>query len=121
MAGRPPIFDNEDELQLKIDNFFEVCTETEERPTVTGLALHLGFEGKQSLYDYRDNKNRPEFSYPIKKALTRIEYELEKRLENNSVAGVIFALKNMGWKDKTETALTGADGGPIQVTGMEIK
>jgi hypothetical protein len=74
---------------------------------VTGLALFLGFESKQSLYDYRD-KEGGQFTYPIKRALTKIEYELEKRLENNSVAGVIFGLKNMGWSDKTDINHSGS-------------
>ena len=64
----------------------------------------LGFASKQSLYDYEKDER---FSYPIKRALTMIECELEKRLENQSVSGIIFALKNMGWTDKTQTELSG--------------
>lgn len=99
-AGRPRIYDNKDELSQECEGYFDLCRKEEERPTVTGLALHLGFASKQSLYDYEKND---QFSYPIKKSLTRIENALEKRLENNSVTGIIFALKNMGWKDKIET------------------
>lgn len=114
VTGRPPIFSDPNELQLKIDGFFLACTEAKERPTVTGLTLHLGFADKSTLYDYRDKENT-DFSHPIKKALTKIENELEKRLENNSVAGIIFALKNMGWKDKQETEHSGSiDTRPIQ-------
>ena len=108
-AGRPPIYTDPEELELKIEGFFIACEELEERPTVTGLTLHLGFADKSTLYDYRDKEN-PEFSHPIKKALTRIEHALEKRLENNSVAGIIFGLKNMGWKDKQETEHSGEMG-----------
>ena len=36
-----------------------------------------------------------------------IECELEKRLENQSVSGIIFALKNMGWTDKVQTEHSG--------------
>ena len=36
-----------------------------------------------------------------------IECELEKRLENQSVSGIIFALKNMGWTDKVQNELSG--------------
>lgn len=102
--ARPRIYDSEIELQDEILKYFEQTKKTNERPTVTGLALFLGFASKQSLYDYEKNEK---FSYPIKRALTMIECELEKRLENQSVSGIIFALKNMGWTDKVQTEHTG--------------
>jgi hypothetical protein len=102
--ARPRIYNDENELQEEIIKYFEQTTETKERPTVTGLALFLGFASKQSLYDYEKNER---FSYPIKRALTMIECELEKRLENQSVSGIIFALKNMGWTDKVQTEHSG--------------
>lgn len=95
-GGRPRIYDNIEDLSVACASYLEKCQQEEKRPTVTGLALALGFADKSTLYEYRD---RPELSYPIKKALTVIEMELENRLTGNSVAGVIFALKNMGWKD----------------------
>jgi len=102
--ARPRIYNDENELQEEIIKYFEQTTENKERPTVTGLALFLGFASKQSLYDYEKNDK---FSYPIKRALTMIECELEKRLENQSVSGIIFALKNMGWTDKVQTEHSG--------------
>jgi hypothetical protein len=102
--ARPRIYNDENELQEEIIKYFEQTTENNERPTVTGLALFLGFASKQSLYDYEKNDK---FSYPIKRALTMIECELEKRLENQSVSGIIFALKNMGWTDKVQTEHSG--------------
>jgi hypothetical protein len=102
--ARPRIYNDENELQEEILKYFEKCSELSERPTVTGLALFLGFASKQSLYDYEKNEK---FSYPIKRALTMIECELEKRLENQSVSGIIFALKNMGWTDKVQNELSG--------------
>lgn len=70
-----------------------------EQPSITGIAIHLGFESRQSLYDYL---SKPEFSYPIKKALLHIENTYEKGLWNDKVVGPIFGLKNMGWADKQE-------------------
>lgn len=96
--GRPRIYDDPDELEKQCDLFFE----GETKPTVTGLALFLGFASKQSLYDYQENE---QFSYPIKKALTKIEQAHEKNLFGTTVTGSIFALKNMGWKDKVEQDL----------------
>lgn len=123
MAGRPRIYDNVEELEKAIDEYFNIpevintpsiCSPTETmptgrtvpnpKPTVTGLALALGFADKTTLYEYRD---RDEFSYSIKRALTRIELYHEEGLCENNVTGRIFALKNMGWKDKIETEHSG--------------
>lgn len=99
-TGRPRIFENADNLEEVCNQYFEQT----DKPTVTGLTLYLGFADKTTLYDYRD---RLEFSHSIKKALTRIEQYHEEGLSGNSVAGRIFALKNMGWKDKQEVEQSG--------------
>lgn len=88
-----------DELQDKIDEYF---ASNPEKPTVTGLAYFLGFESRQSLYDY---KERDKSSYTIKKAVLRIESKHEERLYESASTGSIFWLKNRDWKDKTETDL----------------
>lgn len=130
MAGRPRIYDNVEELENAIDTYFNIpeIIETPSKkdphatmpsgrivpnpkPTVTGLALHLGFADKTTLYEYRD---RAEFSYPIKRALTRIELYHEEGLSENNVTGRIFALKNMGWKDKVETGFTDNEGKDVK-------
>lgn len=114
-GGRPPKYKDGEELQKAIDRYFEECPDkrvvvagegTIEMPcyTITGLALYLGFESRQSLYDYG---NRNEYSYIIKRSQTRVEQEYEKKLHDGSCTGAIFALKNMGWKDKTETEHSG--------------
>lgn len=100
-AGRPPIYQTADEIQPKIDAWLESVKEGE-TPTVTGLCLALGFESKDTLYAYRE---KPEFSYPIKRCLLVVENGYESALRQNNATGSIFALKNMGWKDKTEQDL----------------
>ena len=116
-SGRPPKFDSPSELLDKITEYFDSLSLSEEdkdliklgmdisipRPTMTGMALYLGFCSRQSLYDY-DSKD--EFSYIIKRARLVIENNYEQGLESKSPTGAIFALKNMGWKDKTETTST---------------
>ena len=87
------MYKNAQELQEAIDSYFETC---DDKPTITGLAYHLGFESRQSFYDYQEN---PEYSYSIKKARLRVEGNYEKMLHKQSCAGAIFALKNFGWMD----------------------
>ena len=43
----------------------------------------------------------------------------EGKLSGTTPTGAIFALKNMGWRDKTETELSG--GVEVkQITGMQV-
>lgn len=112
-GGRPPYFESVEDLQGLIDSFFKECApkkftnpDTQEdviidgvHPTITGLAYFLGFESRQSFYDY---EGKEEFSYTIKRARLAIESNYEQALFGKNAAGPIFALKNFGWKDKQE-------------------
>jgi hypothetical protein len=98
-GGRPALFETDEQLTEKVNEYFAEIEITGKPATITGLALFLGFESRQSFYDYEE---RDGFSYTIKKARLRIENEYEMKLSGNNVAGSIFALKNLGWKDKTE-------------------
>jgi hypothetical protein len=62
------------------------------------------------MYDY---EKREEFSYTIKRARVFIENEYEFRLNSGNPTGAIFALKNLGWDDKTQQEISGKDGQPI--------
>jgi hypothetical protein len=114
-AGRPRMFETPEALQKKVDEYFlnppnkrtittstGTTTKVEQVPiyAICGLAYFLGFLDRQSLYDYE--KRNDEYSCIIKKAHFFIESEYEVALRDNNVAGVIFALKNMGWTDKRE-------------------
>ena len=100
--GKPPKYKNSTELQKAIDNYFLHTQEQEEPLTITGLAFHLGFESRQSIYDYEKNGD---YSYTIKRARLRIENFAEKKLFGIAPTGAIFALKNFGWRDKQEIDL----------------
>lgn len=99
-TGRPPIFESAELLAESISEYFKDCKEEGTKATITGLALYLGFESRQSISDYATRNE--EFSYIIKRAKLCVEnsYEL------SGTAFDIFALKNMGWSDKTETEHT---------------
>jgi hypothetical protein len=105
MAGRPLIYDDPGALQTAVDAYFASTM----RPTLSGLALHIGMD-RTSLYNY---KERDGFFDIIKNAQARVEAIYEERLVWDGQMSVIFPLKNMGWSDKTQTELTGKDGGPV--------
>ncbi|BFP39512.1 hypothetical protein FGF1_03570 [Flavobacteriaceae bacterium GF1] len=128
-GGRPPIHTDPKAVETLIQDYFEwIQGEQEEKevteqvhtedgtkevkkkvmewvrmpepPTVTGLTLHLGFADKSTLYDY---KKKDEFSHSIKSAISRIEKFHEIAIaQGDKCTGNIFALKNFGWKDKSE-------------------
>ena len=110
-GGRPAKFESITVLQDAIASYF-VEGEEKGKVSVTGLALFLGFDSRQSFYDY-ENKGG-EFSYTIKRARLQIEQHYEEALLSKNATGAIFALKNFGWRDKVEQELTGKDGGPIE-------
>jgi hypothetical protein len=104
MAGRPRIYETVEELEQAVEAYIADCKENKKKPSVTGATLHLGFCDKTTLYDYRD---RAEYSHSVKRLLLFVENGYEEALHGNSVTGSIFALKNMGWKDKTEVEQSG--------------
>lgn len=110
-AGRPPLFSTPEELQTKIDEYFlEGLTakelvvgkgETKKvvkvvMPTISGLALYLGFCDRHSFYEY---EKKEKFTHTIKMARAKLEQHYEELLQQGLGAGAIFALKNFGWKD----------------------
>ena len=118
IGGRPPHFDSPEKMAEMIEAYFKeganhrvyVVGKGKEQKevkvmlyTITGLAYYLGFESRQSFYDY---EKRQGFSYIIKKARLRVEQNYEELLQMGVGAGAIFALKNMDWKDKQDMDVT---------------
>ena len=125
-SGRTPKSRDEEELRGKIDGYFKKCEgepltdgdgypilgkdgypimKKAKPPTVTGLALALGFKSRQSLLNYQA---KPKFRDIITEAKSRVEEYTEGRLFDSSGAnGAKFSLANNfeGWKEKTESAI----------------
>lgn len=121
--GHPLIYKTPEEMQEKIDEYFrsrEGIALTDEAgnpqvnkfgaiiyikpprpPTVTGLALYLGFAGRQALVNYQ---NRSQFKDTITRAKSRVEEYAEERLyDRDGQRGAEFNLRvNFGWKTETD-------------------
>ena len=122
-TGRPPKFQNANELENKIAEYFEECDKHDKPYTVTGLAYTLGIS-VSSLRDYKnaidditlltqlDDDVRTELSLIVKRAYQMCENYAETRLLdtkcNKSPVGYIFALKNFerDFVDKQEIEQT---------------
>lgn len=118
-VGRPPMFKTPEELQAKINDYFNIKCKDEiikgdddkpilnrkgglfmkfNPPTVSGLALYLGFVNYKSMYDY---EAKPKFTDIVKRAITRINEYAETQLFVGNSTGAIFWLKNRAdWNDK---------------------
>lgn len=120
--SRVPLVDSPEQLleraEAYFDSFKDKPAEDEvfSRPTYTGLILALGFHSRQNLYDYSQREEYAEAIAYVKLMMEQV-YELNLHLPNPT--GSIFALKNMGWSDKQEHEITGADKGPIEVSDTE--
>lgn len=117
MAGRPAVFNNPEEFDLAVEDFLEKCGRAEEPVTITGLCLFLGFESRQSLYDY---EKREGYSYSVKRARLIVESGYERKLHEPNATGPIFALKNFGWTDRQEIDQKTEISGNLQFGGIEI-
>lgn len=120
-GGRPPMYKTKEEIQEKIDAYFEECKGrvltdddgnvmtnkngepviVDARPlTITGLALALGFNSRTSLLNYQDKE---EFVNTIMRAKARVEAYAEERLfDKDGANGAKFSLANNfeGWREK---------------------
>ena len=124
-GGRPAKFKTPEEMQKLIDSYFNggankrhvvTMSGVVKVPilTITGLVYHLGFSSRDSFYEYEKNA---EFTDTIKTARLRIEMSYEEQLSDKNCTGSIFALKNLGWEDKTKTELSGG----LNLTADKIK
>ena len=101
-GGRPPLFTDPKELEKLIDKYFI----EETKPTLAGLAYFLGMN-RDTLYNY---EKKDEFNDIIKRARDFVLSIYENRLiYSTQPTGVIFALKNMGWKDRTDLTTNDKD------------
>ena len=120
-VGAPPRYKSVEEIQEKIDEYFKDCEgkplQDEEGniltdkhgnpviygvrpPTVTGLALALGFTSRQALLNYQAKE---EFVDTITRAKAYVERYAEERLfDKDGANGAKFSLANNfdGWKEK---------------------
>ena len=138
-GGCPPMYKTPEEMQAKIDAYFDACmgeyitddegnlmtdkngkpVKTKERPfTITGLALASGFTTRQSLLNY---EGKPEFIDTIRRAKARVEQYAEERLfDRDGANGAKFNLSNnfKGWSEKQQID-SNVNLAPVVFTGSD--
>ena len=95
----------------------KICDREPGPPTIAGLAFFLGFNSRQAFDDY---ERKGKFAHVLKRCCLRIEALYEKKLLQQSPTGAIFALKSMGWNNKTgKKADRAGDGQTLRVKIVE--
>ena len=100
--GRPRAFNSVEELESKINDYFEYCNKENKPYTMSGLAYYLDVDRKTIVNYTKDEEYFP----TIKKARDRVQMQLEENALMNisNSTFTIFNLKNnFDWKDRIET------------------
>ena len=98
--GEPIIGDDGQPIMDKNGNVIMIH---QHPPTVTGLALALGFAGRKELLAYQGKR---EFCNTITRAKSRVEQYAEERLfDRDGQRGAEFSLRcNFRWRQEEQTA-----------------
>lgn len=97
-----------DELQTRIDDYFEKCFDYGLPPTVEGMALSIDYD-RRTVFDIENQKAKVQFSDSIKRAKDFIaSYDATLGMSNKLNAAIYcFRAKNMyGMKDVQEIKAT---------------
>ena len=139
--GRKPTFTSAEEIQTKVDQYFKDCLGTPfldddgrpmrdkfgeiimmdaRPPTVTGLALALGFHSRQSLLNYQA---KPGFMDTITRAKMQVEEYCEMRLfDKDGQRGAQFSLEhNFRWaRDNKDDSDDGNAAGVVMIPEVGV-
>lgn len=122
--GRPPLWGTAEEFAAKAIDYFQSleavyeerskevindigikevvkwkeCIKQEERPTITGLALYMGYDSRANFY--KQGNRSDEFRYIVDRCRLVVEHFYEIALFSKNTHGAIFALINMGWYNR---------------------
>lgn len=127
-VGKPRKYKTLEELENAIQEYFDKCKTEYEKdeegkvmvttknvpivkynpPTITGLALALGFQSRQALINYEGYGE--EYHYTIKKAKLFIENYIERGSlvgELHPIVSIFNLKNNYAWRDKQEIEHSG--------------
>lgn len=112
-VGRPRMYKTPEDMWQKAEEYLGTTT----KPSISALALYLGFTDRHSLYDYE--YRYPEFANTIKKIRGHIVSHFEQMLaneDNKNNTGPIFMLKNFGYSDKIDIEQNTTETKKIEIT-----
>lgn len=97
------------QVQGRINQYFEYCMANDCRPAVSGLALALGVD-RQTLHDWKNKRTRASTGHSdvIKKAFNCLEFLWEEYMQSgriNPASGCFLGKNNFGYHDDTKIQL----------------
>ena len=114
----PPIdLKDPEQVNNRLNEFFQIHAEADMKPTVSGMGMALGLD-RRRLYEiktgnYHTSKGLSELptltTVAIKKAYEYMELLWENYMQNgkiNPVSGIFLGKNNFGYQDKTEYVVT---------------
>jgi hypothetical protein len=125
-------YETPEDMQTALDAYFKRCdghtkvalvkgigveVDDPEPYTMSGICIALGFS-RETWREYHAGDRGEGFIEVTDFARARVEHDMEVRLYRGigAYVGLIFGLKhNFDWHDKSETEITGANGGPLIV------
>lgn len=100
-GGRPRLYNDVQQLQKDVDDYFINCDNDGRPYTMSGLAHSLHMD-RRSLVNYA---NKDEFFLTIKMAREKVEQQLEENAllnKSNSIFTIFNLKNNFGWRDTVE-------------------
>ena len=103
-----------EQVQARLDEYFQIHIQADLKPTVAGMAMALGID-RRRLWEIKTNVADRNQDIPtltrdsIKKAYDFLETLWENYMHNgkiNPVSGIFLGKNNFGYQDKTEYVVT---------------
>ena len=105
---------NPDEVEDRLNQYFQIYYEADLKPTVAGMAMALGID-RRRLWEIRNevvdrNQDLPTLTRDlVKKAYFILENQWESYMQQgkiNPVSGIFLGKNNFGYRDQQEMVLT---------------
>lgn len=126
--------ENVEEVRQRLNDYFELYTQNDMKPTVAGMALALNGMSRRTLWAIVNDAPTggagyrtalpSEVASSIKKAYKMMENLWETYMNSgkvNPVAGIFLGKNNYGYQDKTEYVLTPNAGQESEYSADEIR
>jgi len=122
--SRLPKVATDEELQERIDWYFQYCIKNDIRPGVEGMALACGVN-RRTLWDWetgysRSGSRRGEIIRQAKQQLAAFLEKLTLYGKINPVSAIFMAKNHFGYQDKTELEIAPSNALGQQLTPEEI-
>lgn len=101
---------NNEQVSARIYEYFDICAESNMKPSVAGMALALGVD-RRRLWEIRTGANGSDFEIQdtLKRAVQILDVQMNDYMQNgkiNPVSGIFLMKNNFGYSNKQEITVT---------------